>query len=96
MNKNNEPLTHNIKQLGFSWLRGFGARFSVLVGGQARSPKSQPFHIVNVSDQAKRRQTMDKVERLGKEYIDHKLFGQLSEFSDFYDSLAHTTMGFMS
>jgi hypothetical protein len=38
--------THNIKQLGFSGLRGFGSRFSILVGGQERSPKTQPFHIV--------------------------------------------------
>jgi hypothetical protein len=40
--------THNIKQLGFSGLRGFGSRFSILVGGQERSPKTQPFHIANV------------------------------------------------
>jgi len=39
--------THNIKQLGFSGLRGFGSRFSILVGGQERSPKTQPFHIAN-------------------------------------------------
>jgi len=44
--ENNEPLTHNIKQLGFSVLRAFGSRFSIFVGGQARSPKTQPFHIV--------------------------------------------------
>ena len=34
--------------------------------------------------------------RLGKEYTDHKVFRQLSEFADFYDSLAHATMGFIS
>jgi len=39
-------VTHNIKQLGFSGLRAFGSRFSILVGGQERSPKTQPFHIV--------------------------------------------------
>ena len=39
--------THNIKQLGFSGLRGFGSRFGILVGGQVCSPKTQPFHIVN-------------------------------------------------
>lgn len=39
---------------------------------------------------------MEKVEQLGKEYTDHKVFRQLSEFADFYDSLAYTTMGFMS
>jgi len=39
--------THNIKQLGFSGLRGFGSRSSILVGGQERVPKTQPFHIVN-------------------------------------------------
>ncbi len=38
--------THNIKQLGFSGLRGFGSRVNILVGGQDRSPKTQPFHIV--------------------------------------------------
>lgn len=48
INKQNkaEPLTHNIKQLGFSGLRGFVSRVSFLVGGQERSPKTQPFHIV--------------------------------------------------
>jgi hypothetical protein len=39
--------THNIKQLGFSGLRGFGARSSVFFGGYRRAPKTQPFHIVN-------------------------------------------------
>jgi hypothetical protein len=38
--------THNIKQLGFSGLRAFGSRSSILVGGQERTPKTQPFHIV--------------------------------------------------
>jgi hypothetical protein len=32
--------------LGISGLRAFGSRFSILVGGQVRSPKIQPFHIV--------------------------------------------------
>ncbi len=41
-----QPTTHNMKQLGVSGLRGFGSRTSVLVGGQVRSPKTQPFHIV--------------------------------------------------
>mgnify|MGYP007082188063 FL=1 len=36
------------------------------------------------------------MKQLGKEYTDHKVFGQLSEFAYFYNSLAHTTMGFMS
>jgi len=44
--KNSQHTTHNIKQLGFSGLRGFGSRASVLVGGQVRSPQTQPFHIV--------------------------------------------------
>jgi hypothetical protein len=39
--------THNIKQLGFSGLRGFCSRVSVLLGGYERAPKTQPFHIVN-------------------------------------------------
>ncbi|MFW5700857.1 MAG: hypothetical protein ACOCWM_04130, partial [Cyclobacteriaceae bacterium] len=37
--------TRNIKQLGFSGLLGFSSRASILVGGQERSPKTQPFHI---------------------------------------------------
>jgi len=45
MNKG-QPTTHNIKQLGFSGLRRFGSRFSFFVGGQERSSKTQPFHIV--------------------------------------------------
>lgn len=45
-NKKAQRTTHNIKQLGFSCLRVFGSRFSILVGGQERSPKTQPFHIV--------------------------------------------------
>lgn len=36
------------------------------------------------------------MERLEKEYTDHEVFGKLSEFADFYDSSAHTIMGFMS
>ncbi len=44
--KNNQPPTHNIKQLGFSGLRAFGSRANVFLGGQERSPKTQPFHIV--------------------------------------------------
>jgi hypothetical protein len=42
---NHQRTTHNIKQLGLSGLRGFVSRFSILVGGQVRSPKTQPFHI---------------------------------------------------
>ncbi len=38
--------THNIKHMGFSVLRRFGSRSNFLVGGQVRSPKTQPFHIV--------------------------------------------------
>ena len=38
--------THNIKQLGFSGLGAFGSRLNILVGGQVRSPQTQPFHIV--------------------------------------------------
>ena len=44
--KNLRALTHNIKQLGFNGLRGFGSRSCILVGGQVLSPKTQPFHIV--------------------------------------------------
>jgi hypothetical protein len=40
-----DSTTHNIKQLGFSGLQGFGSRFSILVGGQELSPKTQPFHM---------------------------------------------------
>src|SRR4030043_237461 len=45
-NQKAQRTTHNIKQLGFSGLRVFGSRFSILVGGQERSPKTQPFNIV--------------------------------------------------
>ncbi len=40
------PTTHNIKQLGFSGLRGFGSRFNFFLGGYERATKTQPFHIV--------------------------------------------------
>ncbi len=46
------PPTHNIKQLGFSGLRGFGSRINFFLGGQVRSPKTQPFHIVKRCQQA--------------------------------------------
>jgi hypothetical protein len=36
------------------------------------------------------------MDRLGKEYTDHNVFRQLSEFIDFYDSLSYTTIGFIS
>jgi len=49
-----QRLTHNIKQLGFSGLRAFCSRFSVLVGGQVRAPKTQPFHIVKRYGQVKK------------------------------------------
>jgi hypothetical protein len=40
-----ETLIHNIKQLGFSGLRGFCSRANVFLGGYRRAPKTQPFHI---------------------------------------------------
>lgn len=43
---NGQRTTYNIKQLGFSGLRGFASRFSILVGGQVCSPQTHPFHIV--------------------------------------------------
>jgi hypothetical protein len=39
-------VTHNIKQLGFSGLRGFGSRTSIFLGGYECTPKTQQFHIV--------------------------------------------------
>jgi len=36
------------------------------------------------------------MERLRKEYQEHKIFGQLAEFSDFYKSLSISTMCFLS
>jgi len=42
-----ERTTHNIKQLRFSGLRAFDSRFNFFLGGYRRSPKTQPFHIVN-------------------------------------------------
>ena len=38
--KNAQLPTHNIKQLGFSGLRGFSSRTSVFLGGYERTPKS--------------------------------------------------------
>lgn len=49
--------THNIKQLGFIGLREFGSRANILVGGQERSPKTQPFHIVKRCSQLYRLST---------------------------------------
>ena len=46
VDKNNVPLTHNIKQLDFSGLPAFGSCSGILIGGQERSPKTQAFHIV--------------------------------------------------
>ncbi|MDZ7774972.1 MAG: hypothetical protein U5L09_04825 [Bacteroidales bacterium] len=37
---------HNTKQLWFNGMLALGSRFIVLVGGQVRSPKIQPIHIV--------------------------------------------------
>ena len=51
--------THNIKQLGFSGLRAFCSRFSILVGGQERSPKIQPFYIVKRWRQLNHKQKPD-------------------------------------
>ena len=47
-----DPLTHNIKQLGFSSLRGFDSHINFFLGGYERTPKTQPFHIVNRYGQA--------------------------------------------
>ncbi len=41
-----ENTTNNIKQLGFSGLRGFRFPIQLFHGGQRRAPKTQPFHIV--------------------------------------------------
>jgi hypothetical protein len=35
------------------------------------------------------------METLGEEYLNHKVFEQLSEFIDFYNSLSYTTMSFV-
>jgi hypothetical protein len=43
-----QPVTHNIKQLGFSGLREFCSRISIFLGGYECAPKTQPFHIENV------------------------------------------------
>ena len=37
-----------------------------------------------------------KMERLGKGYLEHKIFIELSELSDFYNSLSDSVMGFLS
>ena len=33
---------------------------------------------------------------LSKEYTNHKVFSQRSDFMSFYDTLSYTTMGFVS
>ena len=38
------PTTHNIKQLGFSGLRGFCFQANFTNGGYRSAPKTQPFH----------------------------------------------------
>ncbi len=48
-----QPTMHNIKQLGFSGLRGFGSRASFFLGGYECFPKTQPFHIVKRCSKAK-------------------------------------------
>ena len=47
-----ESTTHNIKQLGFSGLRAFVLALTFCNGGYKRTPKTQPFHIVNRWQQA--------------------------------------------
>lgn len=39
---------------------------------------------------------MVKLEQLEKEYTQHKVFKQLTEFANFYNLLSYTTMGFVS
>ena len=36
-----------------------------------------------------------KIEQLEKEYLEHSVFVQLSQYADFYNSLAYSTMGFV-
>lgn len=45
--KNAQHITYNIKQLVFSGLRAFCFQKSFFHDGQSRTPKTQPFHIVN-------------------------------------------------
>jgi len=52
--------THNIKQLGFSGLLGFGSRASVFLGGQERSPKTQSFQIANRWRQFKKEHNLNE------------------------------------
>lgn len=39
---------------------------------------------------------MNFTEGLGKEYLEHKVFTQLTEYADFYDSLSFSIMGWVS
>jgi hypothetical protein len=47
--------------LGLSGLRAFGSRSSFLIGGQERSPKTQPFHIVKLCGQLMFAKMLDKI-----------------------------------
>jgi BRCT domain type II-containing protein len=68
-NKKAQRTTHNIKQLGFSGLRAFSSRISFFLGGQERSPKTQPFHIV------KRYHIKRKQEHEFLEFLQNKIPG---------------------
>lgn len=37
-----------------------------------------------------------KIEQLEKEYLEHSVFVQLSQYADFYDALSYSIMGFVS
>ena len=39
---------------------------------------------------------IEQKNNLGEEYLEHSVFQRIKELIDFYDSLSHTTMGFMS
>jgi len=39
---------------------------------------------------------LKKEDKLGKEYMEHKVFDELKSYSDFYDSLSFSIMGWMS
>lgn len=54
------PTTHNIKQLGFSGLRGFCFQANFTNGGYRSAPKTQPFHIVNRYRQVVEKNKMQK------------------------------------
>lgn len=68
--KKHEPLTHNIKKLGFSGLRGFGSRSGILVDGQEVARKPTVSYCKTLADTVT--QQPAKIEHSEKKTLDCK------------------------